>query len=67
MGGKVPCVISAKLLACGAEWLARRASRPDWPIIWPACKPQCVGPSADACEEMALGEPGQVGRSNIEN
>lgn len=46
------------------ESLAGTASGPYLTVIRPSGEPKRVGPSADACEEMALVEPSQVIWSN---
>ena len=52
-------------LAGGAERLAGAAPGPDGPVVGPACELQGVGPSADAGDEMALGEVSQLIRSHL--
>jgi hypothetical protein len=63
----VALVLDASALPGRAEWLAGTACGPDWPIIRPSGEAQGVAPDPDAGEEVALGESGKVGWSNIDN
>ena len=53
------------LLACGAERLARAASRPDGSVVGPSGLAQGIPPDADPCEEVALVETKKVIRLNF--
>ncbi|HUW32802.1 MAG TPA: hypothetical protein VM223_14440 [Planctomycetota bacterium] len=44
------------------EWLARAATCPDSPLCRPISQPQCVSPSANACEKVHLLKSGEFGR-----
>jgi len=50
-----------------AEWLAGATSGPHGLIIWPYGEPECVRPPADACEEVALRVPLEVGGLDIDD
>lgn len=57
---KMARIVGAIFLPGVAERLAGTGACPDWPFVWPSGEPQGVGPSADAGEEMALDEAGEV-------
>jgi hypothetical protein len=61
----VPLVSKPSARTCRAERLARAASGPDRAVVGPPGETQGEGPSADACEEMALGESGKFVGSYI--
>jgi hypothetical protein len=50
-------ISSPASFACRGERLARAGSCPNRPVVGPTGEPECVGPDADSCEEMALGKP----------
>jgi hypothetical protein len=64
---EVPLIINPASATCAAERLARAASRPNRTVIGPTCGSQGVGPDADPCEEVALGEGSEFIRGNIDN
>ena len=64
---EVALVFDALALTCGAERLTGAAPGPDRSVVRPSCKAEGVGPHSDPCEEMDLGEPSDVRRSNIDN
>jgi hypothetical protein len=64
-GPEVPLVSKPERLACRGERLARTASRPNRAVSWPTCCCKGEGPSANAGEEMALGEGDEVGGFDI--
>jgi len=63
----VALVLNSTTLTGCAEGLAGAACGPDWPGIRPSGEAQGVAPDPDAGEEVALGESGKVGWSNIDN
>jgi hypothetical protein len=56
MGPQVPLVIKPSSFACRAERLARTGTSPNRSVVAPSGRPEGMGPNANACEEMALGE-----------
>jgi hypothetical protein len=64
-GPEMTLVGEAFLLACGAERLARAASRPDGPVVGPSGAAQGVAPDADSCKEVTLVETKKVIRLNF--
>jgi hypothetical protein len=60
-------VLDSTALPGRTEGLAGATCRPDWPVVRPPGEAQGVAPDPDAGEEVALGESGKVGRSNIDN
>ena len=52
-------------LSCRAKRLAWATSSPDFPVVTPSGRPEGMGPDANACEEMALGESTQVAGVDI--
>lgn len=67
VGPQVPIVSLRFSFARDAERLAGRGARPQLPVVWPPCDAGCEGPSAEAGEEMALCESGEVAGLNIDN
>jgi len=63
----VALVLDASTLPGCTERLAWAACCPGWPGIRPSGEAQGVAPDPDAGEEVALGESGKVGGSNIDN
>jgi hypothetical protein len=57
---QMPLIVSASALSGNAKWLTGARTRPDGPIIGPACEAQRVAPSPDSGEEMALGKSHKV-------
>lgn len=66
-GPEMTLVVEAALLSRGAEGLAGAASRPDRPVVGPACAAQGVAPDTDAREEVALVETRKVFMLNFRN
>jgi hypothetical protein len=62
---EVPLVIKPSAFACRAERLARTGTGPNRSIIGPAGETKRVAPDADAGEEVALCEAGEVGRIDV--
>src|SRR5690606_10203420 len=67
VGPQMPLIVLASLLSRDAERLAGRTSGPQLPVIRPSSKSGCIGPSADAGEEVALPVSGKVGGLDIDN
>jgi hypothetical protein len=67
VGPQVPWIVYTGPLARDAEGLAGAWASPDWPVVWPPGEAECEAPATNACEEVALGKPGQVRRSKINN
>jgi hypothetical protein len=67
LGPEVAVVFDALPLPGCGERLAWAASGPDGAVIGPSCETEGVAPDPDACKEMALGEPPEVIRPNIDN
>jgi hypothetical protein len=63
----VPLVIKPSTLASRAEGLAGTGTGPYGPVIGPAGAAQGETPPSDACEEVTLGVPSQLGRLNVFN
>lgn len=57
---EVALVVEAALLAGGAEGLAGAGAGPDRTVVCPSAQSKSVGPDADASEEVALREAGEV-------
>jgi hypothetical protein len=64
---KVPLVSEPASFACRGERLAGTGAGPDRAAIGPTGSTERVRPDADAGEEMALDEPSEFRRSNIDN
>jgi hypothetical protein len=64
---KMPFVVERFTFAGRAEGLAGTASGPDFSVVWPASKPERIGPDPDAGEEMALSISVELVGSNIGN
>jgi hypothetical protein len=64
---EVSLVVGALPLARRRERLAGAGACPDGSVVGPSGKPESVGPSADAGEEVAGDEAPKVIRSNIDN
>jgi hypothetical protein len=64
---QMPWIVNTGSFARDRERLARAGTGPDWSVIGPSCKPECVAPSADTGEEVGLGKASDVIRSNIDN
>src|SRR6185437_6178395 len=60
----MPLIVKPSAFTCRAERLARAGTGPYGPSA-PACKLEGVGPTAETCEEMALGESGEFVGSHI--
>lgn len=67
VGPQVPLVVVSEPLSCRAERLARTAASPELAVVRPASKSSCKGPSADAGEEVALGESDEVFGMDIDD
>jgi hypothetical protein len=63
----VALIVAATLLARGAEWLAGARACPNRSVIGDAGESQGIAPSADAGEEVALGESAQIVRLDLDN
>lgn len=48
-----------------AEGLARAGAGPDRSVVWPGGEAEGVGPDSDPREEVTLGEPPEVGWSDV--
>jgi hypothetical protein len=59
-GPKVALVADTFLLSCDGKRLAGAASSPNRSVVGPSSEPECVGPSADAGEEVAVGVTAQI-------
>lgn len=67
MGPEVSLVGEPAVLAGVAERLAGTGSGPHVGVIGHACESECVGPDADACEEVSLTGPSNVSWCQIDN
>jgi len=67
LGPEVALVGKSGSLSGGAEGLAWARSGPDGAVVGPPGEAEGVGPSGDACEEMALDEAAQVVGLNSNN
>jgi hypothetical protein len=65
MRPKVPVIVEALARAGEAKGLAGATSCPNRSIVGPAGEPQGIGPSADACEKVALGIAGEVAGAHV--
>jgi len=65
MRPEVASVCATFFPACGTEGLTGAATCPNRSVIGPAGEGECVGPSADACEEVALVEADEVFGFNV--
>jgi hypothetical protein len=64
---EVALVFKAKFFPCIRERLAGTTSGPDWPVVGPSGKSECVTPDPNPREEMTLGVSGEISRPNIVN
>lgn len=60
-------IVGTFAFARHAPRLAGAAAGPALPVVGPSGESQGVGPAPDAGEEVALGEAGEVGGSNIDD
>jgi len=67
VGPQVPRIVGASTFSRDAERLARARACPERPVVGPSRKAGGDAPEAASGEEMALAEPAQVIRSNIDN
>ena len=67
VGPQVPWIVCAGAFARDRERLAGAASGPHRPVVWPPGEAEGVRPSPDPGEEVALCEPSDVIRGNIDN
>jgi hypothetical protein len=64
---QVPWIVCPKSFPGDGERLARARSGPDGLIVWPSGETEGVRPSANAGEEVGLGESSQIVWGNIDN
>ncbi len=66
-GPEIALVLFSKPFACEAVGLTWARTCPKGTLVRPSSKSSCIGPPADACEEMALGVAFKVARLDIRN